>query len=357
MVLIFIAPSTRHPSGGVAMVYEFASSMARRGHTVHLFHVAFYQADATSLDDIDWFDFSDDVVHHFPPPGPVDNDQIPRADVIFGFTSEALMPPQAGLPVVLIQGYKMLGANLEHPAFFSPCPKVCVAGWLVDVGIELGVPACQLVHIPLGLRHEKYRVLRPIRGRTHRVSFCYSAHVQKGAQTALSVLDQVRGEIPDLDVTAFGAVPPADELPEWVTYRTNPSQRDLVDDIYNRSAVFLCASEVEGFGLTNVEAMACGAALVTTDNGGSRDYAEHERTALVAPTGAVDTLAAQVVGLLRDDERRIGIATAGRDYVERFDWDRSAHDLESFLDRYRDDPVGFGRPSEPSGGSDPERAR
>ncbi len=344
MVLIFIAPSTRHPSGGVAMVFEFASSMARRGHQVHLFHANFYQANASSLDDIDWFTFSDDVIHHFPPPGPIPVDQIPRADFTFGYTSEELLPPQAGLPVVVIQGYKMLGPILEHPAFRSPCPKVCVASWLVDVGRQLGVPERELVHVPLGLRHEKYRVQRPIPGRPPMVSFCYSAHRQKGADVAIEVLDRVRKAVPDLDPTAFGAVLPADEMPDWLTYRTNPSQAELVDDIYNRSRVFLCTSQVEGFGLANIEAMACGAALVTTDNGGSRDYAVPGRTALVASTGDVDALTDHVVTLLRDDEERIRIANGGREFVEIFDWDRTAELLESFLDRYRADPVGFGRP-------------
>ncbi len=331
------------------MVYEFASTMAARGHRVHLFHVAFYQADATSLADIDWYTFSPGVTHHFPPVGPIDVARIPDADVIFGYTSEDAMPPQAGLPVVLIQGYKMLGEELEHPAFLSPCPKICVASWLVDVGRELGVPERELVHIPLGLRHEKYRVTRPITARAPVVSFCHSAHVQKGSHIAIGVLQQVKRAVPELEVTAFGAVPAAGDLPDWFDYRTNPSQETLVEEIYNGSRVFLCASEVEGFGLTNIEAMACGAALVTTDNGGSRDYAVPGKTALVAPTGDVDELARHVVRLLRDDDERVRLAEAGRTFVKRFEWDLSAEMLEAFLERYQADPVGFGRPRGRSG--------
>jgi glycosyltransferase involved in cell wall biosynthesis len=318
--------------------------MAERGHRVHLFHVDFYQANATSLDDIDWFSFPPGVIHHFPPSGPIEIEDIPPADVIFGYTSEGTLPPQAGLPVVFIQGYKMLGENLEHPAFLSPCPKVCVASWLVDVGRRLGVPERQLVHVPLGLRHEKYRVRRPIAQRPPLVSFCYSAHVQKGAHVALKVLRRAKEVVPELEATVFSTVAPTDELPDWLTFRTNPSQHDLVDEIYNQSRVFLCASEVEGFGLTNVEAMACGAALVTTDNGGSRDYAHHGDTALVAPTGDVEALAGHIVRLVRDDAECLRIATAGRDYVDRFEWDRSARMLEDFLESYRADPVAYGRP-------------
>jgi len=169
----------------------------------------------------------------------------------------------------------------------------------------------------------------------------------------------VRKRVPALEVILFGAVAPEHAFPEWVTYRMNPSQEELVDDIYNTSGVFLCTSEVEGFGLTSIEAMAGGAALVTTDNGGSRDYALHEQTALVEPTRDADAIAAHVVSLLHDDARRVRIATAGHAYVERFDWARTGEILESFLERYLADPISYGvlpeldsAPSGPENGAD-----
>ena len=54
-----------------------------------------------------------------------------------------------------------------------------------------------------------------------------------------------------------------------------------------------------------IEAMACGAALVTTDNGGSRDYAFDGTTALVADVGDAARLTEHVVTLLRDDALRV----------------------------------------------------
>jgi glycosyltransferase involved in cell wall biosynthesis len=341
MDLIFIAPSTRHPSGGVAMTYEFAGAMAARGHRVHLYHVEFFEANATGLDDIDWFTFAPGIEHHFPAPGPPELDAIPDADFIFGFSADA--PPRIGLPVVLIQGHDMLAEEVERAAFRAPCPKVCVAGWLVEVGRGFGTPEHELVHIPLGLRHEKYRLTRPVADRPPTVSCCYSPHLMKGSDVALEVLARVRAAVPELEAVMFGAVPPIHDLPEWVTYRLNPSQDALVDEVYNTSRVFLCASRVEGFGLTNIEAMAGGAALVTTDNGGSDDYARDARTALVAPVGDVAGLAARVVALLGDDEQRIRIASAGRKHVRQFSWPRSAAHLEAFLEQYRADPAAYGR--------------
>jgi glycosyltransferase involved in cell wall biosynthesis len=170
--------------------------------------------------------------------------------------------------------------------------------------------------------------------------------VQKGAPLAIEVLARVRRAVPGLEVVAFGAARPQHVVPEWITYVSEPSPSQLVDDIYNTSRVFLCTSRVEGFGLTNVEAMACGAALVTTDNGGSRDYALHGETSLVAPFGDPDALSGHVIALLEDDDRRAAVATAGTEYVVRFDWDRTGELLEAFLERYAAEPTAYGhRPS------------
>jgi glycosyltransferase involved in cell wall biosynthesis len=342
MRLIFVAPSTRHPSGGVAVVYEIAGAMAKRGHDVHLYHVNFFEGTVSTLEELDWFRFPDGLTHHFAPGGPSDLPSIPHGDVFFGFSFDSRMAPQSGLPVVLIQGYKMLDGSVERHAFEVPCPKVCVAGWLVDVGRELGVPANELVHIPIGVHHETYRVTRPIASRPSRVCFCYSTHAQKGPELAIEVLARVKQAVPGVEVVAFGVKPRERALPDWVTYVTQPSSSELVDDIYNTSRVFLCTSWVEGFGLANVEAMACGAALVTTDNGGSRDYALEGETALVAQRGDAGSLSEHVIRLLHDDHRRIAMATAGRDHVRRFDWARTGELLESFLERYVADPAAYG---------------
>jgi len=342
MRLIFVAPSTRYPSGGVAVVYEIAAALAKRGHDVQLYHVNFFEGTVSTIDELDWFRFPDRLVHHFVPAGSRDLPSIPRGDVIFGFSFDTEMPSQSGLPVALIQGYQMLDDAVERHAYQAPCPKLCVARWLMDVGLELGVPTNELVHVPIGIRHDQYRLTRPIAPRPLRVSFCYSTHAQKGAQPAIDVLSRVREALPDLDVVAFGVARRAPALPRWMTYVSRPSLHQLVDDIYNTSRVFLCTSWVEGFGLTNVEAMACGAALVTTDNGGSRDYALSDETALVAPCGDVDALSKHVLALLENDDRRVTIAAAGRKYVRRFDWDRTGQLLEAFLERYLADPAAYG---------------
>ena len=58
MKLSFPVPSTRHPVGGIAISYEFAEALARRGHDVTILHHELFGGDAVhSTDEIGWYDF------------------------------------------------------------------------------------------------------------------------------------------------------------------------------------------------------------------------------------------------------------------------------------------------------------
>jgi glycosyltransferase involved in cell wall biosynthesis len=81
-----------------------------------------------------------------------------------------------------------------------------------------------------------------------------------------------------------------------------------------------------------MEAMACGVALVTYDNGGCRDYAIDGETALVARRRDVADLAAKLVRLAADDGLRGRIAAAGQTFIiTRFDWETAVGRMEALF--------------------------
>lgn len=110
--------------------------------------------------------------------------------------------------------------------------------------------------------------------------------------------------------------------------------------------IFLQAAGVGGLGLPVFEAMTCGAALVTTDNGGSRDYALQGRTALVAGQGTRSSrppdwskessaeIARAMAALIDDETTRIRLAVAGAEHLRSiFDWGRCTRLTEELLMR------------------------
>ncbi|MEO6626954.1 MAG: glycosyltransferase family 4 protein [Aquihabitans sp.] len=301
-------------------------------------HAPFLGHSIDGLDDLSWFSFEPGIVHHLAPHG--STEPLPRADVIFSTN----LPPEAGLPVLLVQGFEMLYSGVERRGYRSPGLKVCIASWLVETGRRFGVDADQFLVVPMGIDHDRFRLVTPIEDRPVQVALLHSSHPAKGWQVALEALTEVHRRVPDLQAVAFGTTAPSATWPDWLTVHSSPEPETLVRDIYNQSQVFLQASDYEGFGFTAVEAMACGCALVTTDNGGSRDYAEQGRTAMVSQPRDVSGLADQVVELLTGRKDRLRIAKTGMAMAKRFDWDVAAELLEQALMTYLAHPAAFQKP-------------
>ena len=80
-----------------------------------------------------------------------------------------------------------------------------------------------------------------------------------------------------------------------------------------------------------MEAMAFGAALVTTDTGGSWDYASDGETALVSPPKQPKQLADNLARILTDEALRIKLAENGFQKIEQFSWDVNTSRIENLF--------------------------
>jgi mannosyltransferase len=69
---------------------------------------------------------------------------------------------------------------------------------------------------------------------------------------------------------------------------------------YQRLTIYAFTSRNEGFGLTLIEAMAAGAALVASRAGAAELVVEDGVTGVLVPTGDADALAAALEPLMRD---------------------------------------------------------
>jgi glycosyltransferase involved in cell wall biosynthesis len=69
--------------------------------------------------------------------------------------------------------------------------------------------------------------------------------------------------------------------------------------------------------------MACGCAVVTTDNGGVRDFAINNKTALICKIKDIKEMSNSLFKLLEDEKFRVKLATEGNKYVKNFTWEKS----------------------------------
>ena len=116
-----------------------------------------------------------------------------------------------------------------------------------------------------------------------------------------------------------------------------PVADDDLPEAYATSNIYLGASRldnmvnVEGFGISFLEASASGLPVVAGDSGGVRSAVRDGVTGMVVPPESVDAISSAIAGFLRDPVRRSLFGTAGRNAVEEhFNWDRVASDTREF---------------------------
>lgn len=101
--------------------------------------------------------------------------------------------------------------------------------------------------------------------------------------------------------------------------------------IYNQARVVVQPSIKEGWGLTAIEAQACGTPVVCADSPGLREVVKHGRTGLHYPHGDVEELVRSLLQLLNDDTQWQSFALAAREWASTFSWDRAADKFDRIL--------------------------
>lgn len=358
MRITFILPGYPwRPVGAFRVVYEYANHLVARGHQVTLVHPRrvkyeedFWAArgiyhrlrraaakvrDVFVKPDISWGRLDERVQILFVPEPTAEF--VPDADAViagvWGTAPYLLWYPRSkGEKFHLIQHYAAT-FGLPRPwvdmIWRAPLHNVVVSVWLGEIARQLGTD--DVAVIPNGINGTLFRLARPIEQRPKKVAMLFSARDWKGPADGLKALEITRRIHGDLRCVLFGTAPRPADIPAWIGYNRNPPQDRLVRDIYNSSSIFLCPSWLEGFSLPPLEAMACGCAVVTTDCGGNRDYAEHGRNALVSPPRNPERLAENLLRVLDDDELRLRLARAGIECAQQFTWERSTDKLESFI--------------------------
>jgi D-inositol-3-phosphate glycosyltransferase len=126
---------------------------------------------------------------------------------------------------------------------------------------------------------------------------------------------------------------------DWVQFY-GPQQPDDLRQFYCAGDVAVTTPWYEPFGLTPLEAMACGRPVVGSNVGGLSFTIQHGVTGMLVPPRRSDELAAVLDQLLRQPETRASMGRQGRARVKReFTWAttarRTAALYESLLDEWR----------------------
>ena len=104
-------------------------------------------------------------------------------------------------------------------------------------------------------------------------------------------------------------------------------------ELMRSSWMHVLTSPKEGWGITVVEAAACGTPSVASDAPGLRESVRAGQTGVLVAHADVAALAAAIAALVADPERRDAMGRAARDFACSLSWDATADALEAALRR------------------------
>ena len=161
----------------------------------------------------------------------------------------------------------------------------------------------------------------------------------KSAEVAVRTLVHVRRALPEARLLVAGDGPDLPRLQrlvrrlgldgpvEFLGYLAHDAKVDLLW----RSHVALNPSPKEGWGLTVLEANACGVPVVASRRPGLVDSVRDGETGSLVEYGDARAFATAALELLRDARRRDEFAARARDWARRFTWEDACVQTERIL--------------------------
>lgn len=108
-------------------------------------------------------------------------------------------------------------------------------------------------------------------------------------------------------------------------------KQEAVVDILNASDLFIMPSQSESFGLSALEAMACGIPTITTSIGGLPELVVHNETGYIAEIGDIERMAKYAIDLLKNSNKYKKFSeNARKRAVEFFNKEKIVKQYEDF---------------------------
>jgi glycosyltransferase involved in cell wall biosynthesis len=232
---------------------------------------------------------------------------------------------EASFPVAL---YVVLLERLI-PFAYRNARFVVISESTRDDLVARGIPAERVTVVHCGMNHDAYhRDPSVAKAESPTVLFVGRLRRYKGLDWLFRAFAVVRDHLPNVRLEVIGSGPDRDRLAaeskrlglegavEFLGFMPQPDKTRRMQ----RAWVLVQPSPKEGWGLTVIEAGACGTAVVAADSPGLRDSVRRDQTGLLVPFGETQALADALARVLADRGLRERLAHAGVEWSQRFHW-------------------------------------
>ncbi|MBV8282455.1 MAG: glycosyltransferase family 4 protein [Candidatus Eremiobacteraeota bacterium] len=224
-----------------------------------------------------------------------------------------------GFPARMTDEYRL--------AWSASMPTITVSNTLVPEIERLSGTKVRAV-IPNGIDTDQYF---PVRGiERDAIGTIFAVHPNKAPQDIVALMNRVAQEFPSVPRLVFSTERRPRGLGDCHYQRSPRIER--VREIYSQAVVWLLASHTEGLPAPPLEAMACGAVVISTDNDGSLEVIQDGVNGLIVPKSDFDAFIEKIRLVLSNDLLRKRLVQGGFETVKRFTWANAADRMERFLE-------------------------
>lgn len=156
----------------------------------------------------------------------------------------------------------------------------------------------------------------------------------KGIETFINTAEKIVKEIPNAKFIIAGDGEERENLIKLVKnlklegkikFLGRVSEREKVR-LYQRAWVFVNPSMMEGWGITTLEANACGTPVVAANVPGLRDSVRNPSSGFLVPHGDSNAFAQKIQQLIENDRSRAQMSYKAMIWAKKFDWEKSANE-------------------------------
>jgi glycosyltransferase involved in cell wall biosynthesis len=232
---------------------------------------------------------------------------------------------------------------MERPVrrYYRDVPFMVISESTRDDLAARGIPRKNIRVVHCGIDHQIYRPDQKVsKFGVPTLTYVGRLKKYKSVDHLFAAVAKIQHEFPDLAVSVIGSGDDEQRLRSravelGVAPRVRfagyvPTERKV--ELLRKSWAVVCSSLKEGWGLTNIEANACGTPVVCADVPGLRDSARDGESALLYPHGDIDALADRLRQLIADDDLREKLTIGGLQWAENFHWEEAARETELILE-------------------------
>ena len=217
------------------------------------------------------------------------------------------------------------------PRIYKNIPFAAVSDSTIQEMKDVGIKG-NISLLPNAVDLDKYQVLESAKSETPLIGYFGRLKKYKSVDHVLAAFKLVLGKMPDAKLVIVGdgdyrtvleQIAGEEKIADKVEFTGFVTHEQKIE-LLNKMWLAVNPSPKEGWGLTVIEANACGTPVIAADSPGLRDSVKDGETGLLYPYGDTNKAAEQILELLKNNDKRNQFSLNAIKWAGTFNWDQSA---------------------------------